>query len=422
MLTRRALLRLAAGTLTTSLRPRRSWANESARIVVVGGGFAGAACAKYLRLLDKTLAVTLVTPQPQFTACPLSNSVVTGLRDLSTLRYSYQMLQHRYGMRILFAIATEVDPTVRHVRLHDGRTLAYDRLVLAPGIELRLDALEGYDKGASVVFPHAWEAGEQTLLLRRQLEAMADNGLVVISVPDNPYRCPPGPYERASLIAYYLQRTKPRAKVVILDSKDNFTKKDLFVAAWKTLYPQTLEWISGSRGGRVVRVDMQTRTLYTEFDSYKPAVANVIPPQRAAALARRSGLDRGKGWCPVHASTFESAVQPYVHVIGDAALANPMPKSAFAANIQAKACAAAVVALLHGVPVMPPVLMNTCYSLVAPDYGISIAAAYRAIDDAIVTIPGSDGTSPLDAPVATRRLEAEYARSWYANITADTFT
>jgi sulfide dehydrogenase [flavocytochrome c] flavoprotein subunit len=348
--------------------------------------------------------------------------VLVGLQELSSLTYGYETIQNRYGVRVIHDEATSLDPATRRVSLKEGKPLTYDRLVLAPGIELQWGALAGYDAAASEVFPHAWEAGPQTLLLHRQLQAMPDGGLVVIAAPENPFRCPPGPYERASLIAHYLKMHKPKAKVMILDAKDTFTKDKLFLAAWKQLYPGLLEWVSGSQGGRVVQIDANAGRVRTEFDEYKPAVANVIPPQRAAAIARAVGLDEGKGWCSVRANTFESTVHKNIHLIGDAAIANPMPKSAFAASNQAKVCAAAIVALLRGEAVPTPVLMNTCYSLIAPDYGISIAAVYRVVDDTIATVPGSDGISPLDASDATRALEAEYTRSWYANITADTFS
>lgn len=420
MLTRRQFLGFAGSLPFAGALAHR--AHQRARVVVVGGGFGGATCAKYLRRADPTLAVTLVTPHSQFVTCPFSNAVLADLRDLASLTYRYKKLRQRYGVRVTHATATALDPTTRRVMLNDGGTLTYDRLVLAPGVELHWGALEGYDAAASEVFPHAWEAGPQTLLLRRQLEAMADGGLVVITAPENPYRCPPGPYERASLIAYYLKTHKPRSKLLILDAKDTFTKQELFLSAWKRLYPGLLEWMPGSQSGRVVRVDTRAGTVHTEFDEYKPAVANIIPPQRAAAIARAAGLDDGKGWCPVRGSTFESTIHTGIHIIGDAAIANPMPKSAFSANNQAKVCAAAIVALLRGEQVAAPALMNTCYSLVAPTYGISIAAVYRVVDDVIVTVPGSDGISPLDAPDEIRALEAEYARSWYANITADTFS
>ena len=420
-LTRRQFFSLAGSLPFVRPLTGRARANTQARVIVVGGGFGGATCAKYLRLADPSLKVTLVTPQPQFVTCPFSNAALVGLRSLASLTYTYQQLREGYGVQIVYAQAQELDPTTRRLTLSDGTTLTYDKLVLSPGVELRWDAIEGYDAEASTVFPHAWRAGSQTLLLRRQLEAMQDGGLVVMSAPETPYRCPPGPYERASLIAHYLRTHKPKSKVLLLDAKDSFTKDGLFLAAWEQLYPGLLEWVPGAQGGRVTQVDTRTGIVHTEFDEYKPAVANIIAPQRAAAIARAGGLDAGTGWCPVYGGTFESRVHPNIHIIGDAAIASPMPKSAFSANTQAKVCAAAIVALLRGEPVAPPALMNTCYSLVAPDYGISISAVYAVENDTIQVVPGSSGTSPLDAPETTRTLEAAYARSWYANITADTF-
>jgi sulfide dehydrogenase [flavocytochrome c] flavoprotein subunit len=419
--TRRQFLGLAGQLYLVGSLARRAWAQTSARVVVVGGGFGGATCAKYIRRADAAIEVTLVEPRHQFITCPFSNAVIAGLRDMASVTHGYDGLRQRHGVRVVHASASAIDPTARRLRLDNGSALAYDRLVLAPGIELRWGGIEGYDAAASEVFPHAWEAGPQTVLLRRQLEAMADGGLVVIAAPAEPYRCPPGPYERASLIAYYLKTHKPRSKLLILDAKNTFSKQELFLTAWERLYPGLIEWIPQSQSGRVVRVDSHARTVSTDFDDYQPAVANIVPPQQAAAIARSAGLDDGKGWCPVRAGSFESTVHAGIHVIGDAAIANPMPKSAFSANNQAKACAAAIVALLHGNQVPAPALMNTCYSLVAPDYGISIAAVYRVADDQLVTVEGSSGVSPLDAPAETRAFEAEYAKSWYANITADTF-
>lgn len=420
-LKRRQFLSMAGGLILSGVSARGSWAQTSARVVVVGGGFGGATCAKYLRRADSSIEVTLVTPHRQFVTCPFSNAVIAGLGDLSSVTHKYDTLRQRYGVRLVQGVATAIDPAARRLSLDDGSTLPYDRLVLSPGIELRWGAIEGYDTAASEVWPHAWEAGPQTLLLRQQLEAMPDGGLVLIAVPAEPYRCPPGPYERASLMAHYLKTHKPRSKLLILDAKNAFSKQDLFRLAWKQLYPSVVEWIPLSQSGRVVRVDAKAGTVSTDFDEYKPAVANIIPPQQAAGIARLSGLDGGQGWCPIRASSFESTVHAGIHIIGDAAIANPMPKSAFSANNQAKACAAAVVALLRGQEVTTPALMNTCYSLVAPDYGISIAAVYRVVNDQIVTVEGSSGVSPLDAPAETRAREAEYARSWYANITADVF-
>jgi sulfide dehydrogenase [flavocytochrome c] flavoprotein chain len=421
VLTRRQFLGFIGGLPIVAGVARQAWTQTHARVVVVGGGFGGATCAKYIRRADSTIEVTLVEPRRQFITCPFSNAVIAGLRDMASVTFGYDGLRQRHGVRVVHASVTAIDPTAHRVTLNDGSELGYDRLVLSPGIELRWGEIEGYDAAASEVFPHAWEAGAQTLLLGRQLEAMPDGGLVVIAAPAEPYRCPPGPYERASLIAHYLKTHKPRSKLLILDAKNAFTKQELFRSAWEHLYPGLIEWIPQSQGGRVVRIDAQARTVSTDFDDYQPAVANIIPPQRAAAVARMAGLDDGTGWCPVRASSFESTVQAGIHIIGDAAIANPMPKSAFSANNQAKTCAAAIVAVLRGGAVPAPALMNTCYSLVAPDYGIWIAAVYRVVDEKIVIVDGSSGVSPLDAPAETRALEAEYAKSWYGNITADTF-
>ena len=354
LLTRRQFFSFAGSLPFASLLTRRVRANTRARVVIVGGGFGGATCAKYLRRIDPTLEVALVTPHRQFITCPFSNAVLAGLRTLASLTYTYDKLREGYGVRVVHAEATSLDPTQHRLTLSDSTTLTYDRLVLSPGVEFQWGALEGYDSVASAVFPHAWQAGPQTLLLRRQLEAMQDGGLVVITAPETPYRCPPGPYERASLIAHYLKTHKPKSKLLLLDAKDSFTKDKLFRAAWQRLYPGLLEWVSGSEGGRVIQVDARSGIVRTEFDEYKPAVVNVIAPQRAAAIARAGGLDDGKGWCPVKGSTFESAVHPDIHIIGDAAIANPMPKSAFSANNQAKVCAAAIVALLRGEQVTQP--------------------------------------------------------------------
>jgi sulfide dehydrogenase [flavocytochrome c] flavoprotein subunit len=419
--TRRQFLGLAGTLFLVGSCVRRAWTQTPARVVVVGGGFGGATCAKYIHRADAAVEVTLVEPRRQFITCPFSNAVIAGLRDMASVTHGYDGLRQRHGVRVVHASATAIDPATHRITLDDGSALGYERLVLSPGIELRWGGIEGYDAAASEVFPHAWEAGPQTVLLRRQLEAMADGGLVLIAAPAEPYRCPPGPYERASLIAHYLKTHKPRSKLLILDAKNAFSKQELFRTAWERLYPGLIEWIPQSQSGRVVRVDPRARTVSTDFDDYTPAVANIIPPQQAAAIARSAGLDDGKGWCQVRAGTFESTVHAGIHIIGDAAIANPMPKSAFSANNQAKTCAAAIVALLRGAAIPTPALMNTCYSLVAPDYGISIAAVYQVVDDKIVTVDGSSGVSPLDAPAETRALEAEYAKSWYANITADTF-
>jgi sulfide dehydrogenase [flavocytochrome c] flavoprotein chain len=390
------------------------------RVVVVGGGFAGASCARTLKRIDPRLTVVLVEANPTFTACPFSNTVIAGLRDLKAQQFGYKRLADD-KIVTTFVPAVSVDANARTVILNDGTKLPYDRLVLAPGIDIRWGALPGYNEAAAEQMPHAWRAGEQTLLLRKQLESMADGGLVVIAAPANPFRCPPGPYERASLIAHYLKTRKPKSKLIILDAKDAFSKQGLFLSAWKELYGEMIEWVPLSKGGRVTAVDPKTNTLTTEFGSHKAAVANVIPPQRAGLVAERAGVADKTGWCPIDPVTFESKLRPNIHVIGDASIAGGMPKSAFAANAQAKVCAAALAKLLAGEKPAEPRLINTCYSLVAPDYGISVAGVYEPRGGVLADVKGAGGVSPAKAPRSTRNLEANFANGWFKTITGEVF-
>jgi sulfide dehydrogenase [flavocytochrome c] flavoprotein subunit len=389
------------------------------RVVVVGGGFAGTTCARYVKRIDPRISVTLVEASPTFIACPFSNLIIAGLRELKAQEFGYDKLAADQ-VTVQISPGTAVDPQGRTVTLGNGARRPYDRLVLAPGIDIRWDGLPGYTESAAERMPHAWKAGEQTTLLRRQLEAMEDGGTVVMSAPANPFRCPPGPYERASLIAYYLKTKKPKSKLIVLDAKDAFSKQRLFQNAWKALYPN-LEWVSLSNGGKVTSVDVGAMTLVTDFGRHKADVANVIPPQKAARIAEIAGAADRTGWCPIDPATFESKLQPSIHVIGDASIAGAMPKSAFSANAQAKVCAAAVAKLVAGGKPDDPKLINTCYSLVAPDYGISVAGVYRPADGQIKEVEGSGGVSPADAPSSTRALEATFANDWFKTITQEVF-
>jgi NADPH-dependent 2,4-dienoyl-CoA reductase/sulfur reductase-like enzyme len=339
---------------------------------------------------------------------------------LRAQQFNYEKLGEA-GITLAIQAAAGVDAQAKSVTLSGGTSLPYDRLVMAPGIDLRWDGLPGYDERAADIMPHAWKAGEQTLLLRSQLESMEDGGTVVISAPANPFRCPPGPYERASLIAYYLKTKKPKSKLIVLDAKDAFSKQRLFQNAWAALYPNHLEWVSLSRGGKVNAVDAATKTLKTDFNDYKADVANVIPPQRAAAIAQTAGVADRTGWCPVDPVSFESKLVPNIHVIGDAAIMGAMPKSAFSANAQAKVCADAIAKLLGGGTPGEPRLINTCYSLVAPDYGISVAGVYRPADGQLKDVEGSGGVSPINAPASTRAAEATFANGWFSTITQEVF-
>jgi sulfide dehydrogenase [flavocytochrome c] flavoprotein chain len=420
MTTRRTVVRGIATAAVSFAFPSPSHAQSAPRIVVVGGGFGGAGCARALRKIDRKLQVTLVEPNRMFTACPFSNEVVAGLRDIEAQQFGYERIAAD-GVAVIAQAAVRIDPQMRTVGLADGTSLAYDRLVLAPGIDLRLDALPGYDEAAVAKMPHAWKAGEQTLLLRRQLEAMDDGGVVALAVPAAPYRCPPAPYERACLIAHYLKAKKPRSKVLILDAKDAFPQQRLFENAWKEFYPGMIERVSLSQGGRVVSVEPATNTLVTDFGNYDAEVANVIPPQRAGRIASLAGVADNTGWCPIDPVTFASRLVPNIHVIGDASIGGAIPKSASAANAEAKACASAVAGLIAGTGPVVPKLDGTCYNTVAPGYAFSLSGVYQPRDDIFAEVEGTGFTSPLDASGEVRKREAEQAQSWYKAITVETF-
>lgn len=389
------------------------------RVVIIGGGFGGATAARLLRQQAPQLDVTLVEPASRFYTCPFSNLVLAGLLPLKAIEQDYAGLIQA-GVSHRRQQALDIDPIRKQVILDDGARIEYDRLIVSPGIDLRWDAIEGYNAAAAERVPHAWKAGPQTLLLRRQLEEMPNGGSVIITVPGNPYRCPPGPYERASLIAHYLSRHKPRSKLLILDSKDRFSKQALFMSAWKDLYGDRVEWVGLSDDGKVMRVDPQRREVETDFSSrHRAEVLNVIPPQQAGRIAATAGLTDASGWVPVDPDTFESRHAAGVHVIGDACIAAPMPKSGFAAGMQARVAVAAIISELTGRDVVTPQLSNICYSLVEPGYAISVAGQYAVDQGALVLRPGTDHLSPLEASPRLRQSEARSAEGWYRATTAD---
>lgn len=393
------------------------------KVVIIGGGFGGATCAKYLRVYDSGIDVTLVEQNATYTTCPGSNWVIGGMRKMEDLSQNYNALRNKHGVKVVHDRVTAIDADKRTVTLAGGRTLSYDRLVVSPGIDFRWNAIEGYDEAASQVIPHAWKAGAQTTLLVRQLQAMPDGGRFIMSAPPMPFRCPPGPPERVSMVAHYLKANKPRSKILILDSKENFSKQDLFMDAWNQLYPGMIEYVPASKDGKVVRVDPKTRTLHTELGgAHKGDVINIIPPQRAGDIATASGLANKDGWCPVDHQTFESTQVPNVHVIGDSSSAGPIPKSGHMANNIGKMAAASIVSAFRGAKRPPSSLVNTCYSLVSPTYGISIAAVYRLDEKGQITgVKGAGGVSPKEASDLNRLQEARFAEGWYSSIVDDTF-
>lgn len=391
------------------------------RLVVVGGGFGGAGAARHARDAYPQVDVTLVEPNRSYTTCPFSNLVLGGLRTIDSITHDYSGLARR-GANIVHDRVVAVDPARRAVRLAGGGELAYDRLIVAPGIEMRWGAIEGYDEAASAAMPHAWQPGAQTELLRRQIESIPDGGVFAMSVPANPFRCPPGPYERISMVARWLKHNRPRAKILVLDAKDAFSKQGLFLDAWKELYPGMIEWVPLAKDGRVTKVDARERVLETEFGvRHRVDVANVVPPQRAGRLAQEAGLADASGWCPVSPRTLESRLVPGVHVVGDATVAAPLPKSGFIATAHGKHAVACAVAAIEGRPSPEPIYFNTCYSLVGDGYGISVVGIFRAGPDGFVETPNSGGVTPRNPDANQRELEAQNGEAWYRSITASTF-
>ncbi len=387
-------------------------------MVVVGGGYGGVTAARYLKLADPRLEVVLIHRDREYLSCPGSNEVIAGMQPAVRLVRRYEQLTRRYGVRTLCGEATGLDADRRIVTLGDRSSLPFDRAILSPGVAFRWSAWEGYGEEASRRCPHAWQAGAQTELLRKQLRSLRPGGTVMIVAPPNPYRCPPGPYERAGLMAFYLKRHNPRAKVLILDTKTQFSKQALFLHGWNELYPGMVEWIPASSEGEVERIDADRRIVYSEFGEHRADVLNVIPPQKAGSIAEVAGLTDKSGWCPVDPRSFASTLAPDIHIIGDACIAAPMPKSAFAANSHAKVCAHAVAALLAGRDPGPPSLINHCYSFLAPEYAISITGVYEYSPGEGGLVAAATGETPMDAD---RKTEARQARAWQKNFQADVF-
>ncbi len=420
-LNRRRFLKVtAASTAMGCAFPHIASANAK-KVVVIGGGAGGAIAARYIKLADSSIDVTLIEANKNYYTCFMSNEVLGGTRDINTLKFDYSGFA-AHGIKVVHETATSVNVTKKTVGTSGGGSFPYDRLIISPGIDFRWGAIEGYDEAAAEAMPHAYKAGAQTTLLSKQLQAMKDGGTVIIASPDNPFRCPPGPYERACQIAHYLKTNKPSSKIMILDAKESFSKQGLFTQAWKELYDGMIEWHpASSTGGGVVGVSVKDRMVSTEIEDIPGDVFNVIPPQQAGHIAHVAGVTDSSGWCPVHLDTFESTLHANIHVIGDASIAVGLPKSGYAANSEAKVCAAAVVAMLNDVAVPTPSYVNTCYSIVAPGYGISVAAVYRLSADKSNIEKVAGGLSPADASPEVKQREAEYAYSWFKNIASDMF-
>ncbi len=418
---RRLLLQAGSAAGALGLAGCASIGGSGAKVVVVGGGYGGATAAKYVRMWsDYGIDVTLVEPNAAFVSCPISNLVIGGSKTLGDITTPYDNLEKRHGVKVVKDYVTSIDPEKRSIKLASGGELPYDRLILSPGIDFMLEGLPGLRQpGAQDKVLHAWKAGPQTVALRRQLQAMPDGGVYALTIPLAPYRCPPGPYERACQVAHYFSKAKPKSKVLILDENDDVTSKGpLFKKAWAERYKGIVEYRSKHK---VVDVDVATNTLKFEFnDDIKASVLNVLPPMRAGEVAVKTGLaTANRRWCEVDFLTFESKAAKNIHVLGDAIQVAPlMPKSGHMANQHGKTCAAAVVALLTGKPVNPlPIYNNTCYSFVSDEDVVHVASVHRydAAQKTMLTVPGSGGVSTMAS-----ELEGRYAMAWARNIWADT--
>lgn len=423
---RRHFLMLAASSplLLTAGCQSRPKNTGKAHVVIIGGGFAGATAAKTIKQLAPTIDVSLIEKKPHYVTCPASNWVLGGFKAMHSLAVSYQQLADRYAVNVMHDTATLIDPQKQTVQLMQGTCLHYDRLIVSPGISFKKHSIDDIP-GLETTMPHAWHGGEQIRLLQSQVKAMPENGRIIICIPGNPYRCPPGPYERASLLAWYCQHYKPKAKIILLDQKRAFSKQALFEQAWRKHYGYgengMIEWHSIT-DNPIVNINTEKKHLHTDFgDTFKADVINYIPVQQAGSIAHSTGLVDESGWCPVNALTSESQLQANIHVIGDAARMEPLPKSAFAANSQAKTCAFAVISLLNDQPLLNPLWMNTCYSLVSQHQAISVAMVYKTdASGNVVHVEGAGGVSRHTDKYSLQR-EAHYARNWYQSIILDSF-
>ncbi len=412
----------AAGLTAATASTLKSWPARGAakaKLVVIGGGAGGGTVARYVAKDAKDVEVTLVEANAKYTSCFFSNLYIGGFRSFESITHSYDTLAGEFGIKVVNDRATGVDPAKKTVTLQGGDTLSYDRLVVAPGIDLKYDTIDGYDEQAAQIMPHSWQAGTQTLLLKRQILDMEDGGTFVIAPPPNPFRCPPGPYERVSMVAHYLKAYKPRSKIIILDAKNKFSKQKLFTDGWARYYEGMIEWLPAEMTGGVKAVDPKAMTVMTDGETFKANVANIIPAQKAGKIAHAAGLADDSGWCPINPATLESKMQAGIHLVGDAIIPGDMPKSGFSANSQAKVCAMAIRAALTGSEAFPPRFRNTCWSLITTNQGVKVGANYEATEEKIAKTDGF--ISKADEDDATRARTADEGNGWYAGITKDIF-
>jgi NADPH-dependent 2,4-dienoyl-CoA reductase/sulfur reductase-like enzyme len=418
-ITRRGFSAAALAGAATLALPAVLRAQAKPRLVVIGGGPAGATVAKYVaKDSNGAVDVTLVEPLQKFVTCFHSNLYVGGYKPWDALAQDYKLAG--YGVKKVSQMASAIDRDKKEVRLADGTVLPYDRLVVAPGIDIDFASVPGWSEAAAEIMPHAWKPGPQIQLLKKQLDALQDGATIAMIAPPNPYRCPPGPYERVSCMARILKtKGHSKSRIVVIDPKDRFSKMALFQEGWQNHYPGMVEWMDPKMHGGLKSVDPKTMTVVTDLETIKADLVNVIPKQMAGKIARDAGLANASGFCPVDPTNMKSAQDPAIFVLGDAAIAGAMPKSAFAANSQAKVVAMAVRGELTGARVFPARYANTCWSIIAPDDTVKVGGRYEAKDGAIAEVEGFVSKTGETADV--RRQTSEENMGWYSGIVADIF-
>ena len=410
---------LGAGAASLSL-PYYARAQDKPRVVVIGGGAGGATAARYIaKDSEGAIDVTLIDASENFTTCFFSNLYLGGFRDFGSITHGYDKLQSDYGITKVTGMATGVDRAAKTVTMADGAAIPYDRLVVSPGIDLIWDSVEGYSEEAAQTAPHAWKAGPQTQLLKEKLDAISNGQQIVMVAPPNPYRCPPGPYERISMMAHVLKSKGVDAKIVILDPKPKFSKQGLFQEGWEKHYQGMIEWYGPDVHGGIKSVDVAAGTVETDLDTFKGDLLNIIPAQKAGMIAAEAGLTDDSGFCPIDATSMRSTMDENIFVIGDASIAGAMPKSGFSANSQAKVAAMNIRGDLISSKVFPAKYSNTCWSLIETDDGVKVGAQYAPAEGKIASTSSFISQTGEDA--AVRKATYEESVGWYAGITADMF-
>lgn len=422
-ISRRTILRAGAtGAGVFALGAPAILGQAKPRVVIIGGGPGGATAAKYIARDSKgAVEVVLVEPKKQFTTCFHSNLYLGGFKTFAEITHGYDKLAAAHGVVLNHQMATAIDRGAKRVVLADGSRLAYDRLIVSPGIDMKYDSVPGWGQEHEGVMPHGWQAGPQTELIRKRVEAVSDGGTIVMIAPPNPYRCPPGPYERVSMMAHQLKKAgKTKSKIVVIDPKESFSKQGLFQEGWEKYYSGMVEWMGPKTHDGLKSVDPKTNTVVTGFETYKAEFVNVIPAQMAGKIARDAQLTNASGFCPILPESMKSAVDANIFVLGDASIAGDMPKSGFSANSQAKVAAMVVRGELTGSRVFPARYANTCWSLIDTDDVVKVGGAYEAKDGKITA--SSTFVSKTGETADLRKQNTQENIGWYSGIIADMFT